>query len=118
MTETTETQETAQKLAKSVTIGLRAGASRMRLVAHRRRDGSARTFCAVTTDKKTTRGMSAMHESFQEATVHLAVLAEKAEKLGWSRGAAGGYSAKPDAFSVMPTAPNGVQLHPAKKGAK
>ena len=118
MTETKTTQENVvenvAKQARTRTATLKANGSRLRIVAQRK-GGTAITLVATTdADKKTVRGMTEAHESFEAATAHLAVLTAKAEKAGWKRGAAaGGYAAKPDVFSVMPTAP---QLHPAKKG--
>jgi hypothetical protein len=92
---------------KTATITLRAGGTTMRLLAQRRPDETAVTYVTtVDPDKKTTRGMTETHPTFDAARAALAGLAAKAEKLGWSRAVAGrGFVARPDAFTTLPAAP-------------
>ena len=96
------TPETAPKTAS---ITLKASGATMRIVALRRRDGTAVTFVATTdADKKTSRGMTEQHPDMATATTALAALAAKAQKLGWEKRSFG-FKAKPDAFSALPAAP-------------
>jgi hypothetical protein len=108
--DTTTTEATTPKLPKTATITLHAAdKSFMQIVAERKGD-SARTY-VLSTDaatKKTTRGMSADHPSFEAAKKETEKLAAKAAKLGWQRAAARrAFVAKPDAFSTLPAAPKG-----------
>jgi hypothetical protein len=102
--------ETDVQQPKTTRITLNAPGSRLTLMAVRRRDGSGASF-ATTTDietKKTTRGMTETHESFDVAQAAIARRADEAEKLGWSRRMSkGGFAARPDAFSAIPTPKTG-----------
>ncbi len=95
---------------KTARITLNSPGSRLTLMAVRRADGTATTF-ATTLDvesKKTTRGMSAKHETFDTAKAAIAKQAQDAEKVGWSRrapSAGRGFVARPDGFSTIPPAP-------------
>ena len=82
--------------------------STLYLLAERKGDG-ATTTVTTTIDKKSTRGMTEQHASFEDAKKHIAALADKAEKkLGWKRKTAWrGFIAKPDAFSELPAPPKG-----------
>lgn len=113
MTTETATPETA-KLAKTATITLHAADQTMQIVAERRADG-ARTYVLTTgADKKTARGMTAVHPSWDAAVASTAATAKAAEKLGWTRRVAGRhFVAKPDAFTALPAAPKA-----AAKGKK
>ena len=78
----TVTVETAPKLAKTATITLRAADGLMQLVAERKADG-ARTYVLTTdADKKTARGMTANHPTFEAAKVATEKMAAKDVKLG------------------------------------
>ena len=105
----TTTMDPATPQAKTSRITLNAPGSRLTLMAVRRADGAAVSF-ATTLDvetKKTTRGMSAKHETFDSAKLAIAKQAQDAEKVGWSRrapSAGRGFVARPDAFSAIPTA--------------
>ncbi len=95
-----------QKQPKSATVTLKAHGATMVLRAHRRSDGSAETF--VTTrdaDKKTVRGMTTQHPTFEAAREALEALATKAQKLGWEKTVGRGFAPKPDAFSTLPAPP-------------
>ena len=108
-TETATAKTTTAKLPKTATVTLRASdGSVMYIVAERKSDG-ARTY-VITTDanKKTARGMTETHPTFDAARTAIAASAAKAEKLGWTRKVAGRmFAAKPDAFSNLPAAPKG-----------
>ena len=106
--EAANTEEAAApKPPQTATITLRAAdGSTMQIVAERRADG-ARTY-VLTTDpeKKTSRGMTAVHSSWDKAFASTAATAKAAEKLGWIRRVAGRkFAPKPDAFSTLPSAP-------------
>ena len=109
-TETTPTPATPTPVAqKSATITLRAAdGSTMQICAERKGDG-AKTYVITTgVDKKSARGMSMAHESWDAAVACTAATAEVAAKLGWTRRVAGRmFTPKPDAFSSPPKAPKG-----------
>src|SRR5438445_11240272 len=115
-TATTSTKRVTSE-AKTATITLTANGTRLTLLARRLRDGSAETF-VTTTDaaKKTERGMTEKHATFEAAKAAIATLAADAEKRGWLRRVAGrGFVAKPDAFTALPAAPKALVLTPKAK---
>lgn len=115
--EPTASTPTAPKVPQSSTITLTANGSTLQLVAERKADGSARTY-VLTTDanKKTARGMTESHASFDAAKAAIATSAAKAEKLGWSRRVAGRkFVARPDAFTALPAVPKAAPVVKAKK---
>ena len=92
---------------QTATITLTANGSVMSIVAERKADGGARTYI-ITTDaaKKSERGMTEHHTTFEAAKAAIATRATQAEKLGWTRRTARrGFVAKPDAFTALPAAP-------------
>lgn len=102
-----ETAAPAPKLAKTATITLRAAdGSTMQICAERLKD-SARSYILMTdAAKKTTRGMTENHPSFEAAKSAIEKIAAKAVKAGWIRPAPRkGFEPKPDAFSDIPAAP-------------
>lgn len=111
MTETTNaTTETATpkvpKPPQTATITLTAQGATMAIVAERK-GAAARTY-VITTDanKKSQRGMTEGHATFEAAKAATEKMAAKAEKLGWSRPAARrGFVARADDFSALPPAP-------------
>ena len=106
-TAATTTETAKPKTPKTTAITLTANGTTMRIRARRRRDGTAETF-VTTTDaaKKTERGMTETHPTFDAAKASIAASATKAEKLGWTRKVVGrGFVAKPDAFSALPAPP-------------
>jgi hypothetical protein len=106
-TATAATAPAAPKLTKSATITLTANGATMAIVAERKADGSAKTY-VITTDasKKSARGMTEQHATFEAARAATEKMAAKAEKLGWMRRQARrGFVAKADAFTTLPTAP-------------
>jgi hypothetical protein len=119
---TTETANSeianAPKLPKTTTITLRAGDGVMQIVAERKADG-ARTYVLNTdADKKTTRGMTENHPTFEAAKAATEKMAAKAVKLGWQRREARrAFVAKPDAFSDIPAPPKAAPKA-ATKGRK
>lgn len=101
-------KQTANASAKSATITLHAQDATLTLVATLKTDGTVVT--SVTTrgsDKKLSRGMTEQFPTMDAARTHLASLAEKAEKLGWKRGARS-VMRTPDAFSKLPAAPTTI----------
>jgi len=65
---TTTTEPTMPKMPKTATITLTAPGGTMQIVAERRADNSARTYIITTdTEKKSARGMSQNHPSFDAA---------------------------------------------------
>src|SRR5262245_64117543 len=106
-TTTAPTTTKAKSAPKTMAITLTANGTTMRIRARRRRDGTAETF-VTTTDaaKKTERGMTETHPTFDAAKASIAASATKAEKLGWTRKVAGRtFVAKPDAFATLPAPP-------------
>ena len=102
---------------RTATITLTANGSVMSIVAERRGE-AARTY-VTTTDaaKKSERGMTENHATFEAAKTAIATRATQAEKLGWTRPTARrGFVAKPDAFSNLPAAPKAV--NPSPRGKK
>jgi hypothetical protein len=94
--------------AKTATATLRGvDGSVMTIVAERKADESARTYvllCDAT--KKTTRGCTETHTSFEAARKAISIRAAEAEKLGWYRKpTAHFFTAKADAFAALPPAP-------------
>ena len=108
----------APKLAKTATITLRAADGLMQIVAERKADNSAKTYVLTTdADKKTERGMTANHPTFEAAKAATEKMAAKAVKLGWQRREARrAFVAAPDAFSDIPAPPKAAA--PAPKAAK
>jgi hypothetical protein len=108
----------APKLAKTATITLRAddGKTTMQVCAERKADG-ARTYVITTdADKKTARGMTENHPSFEAAKSAIEKIAAKAVKAGWTRPEARrGFEAKPDAFSDIPAPPKSSTKKPQEK---
>lgn len=107
MKSATAAPEQQNVTTKSASITLKANGSMLSLLATLRKDGMVVT--SVTTrdaDKKVARGMSELHQTMEAAKVHLLALAEKAERLGWSRSVRT-VAARPDAFSKLP-APKAV----------
>lgn len=106
-TTTTKTASKGQPIAKTATISLTANGTTLRIRARCKSDGTAETF-VTTTDaaKKTERGMTERHASFDAAKTAIAASAAKAEKLGWSRRSMGrGLVTRPDAFTALPAPP-------------
>lgn len=106
-TEPTATAAAAPKLPKTATITLHANGATMAIVAERKADGSAKTYVLNTgADKKSTRGMTETHATFEAAKAATEKTAAKAEKLGWKRRAPRpGFVAKADAFTALPAPP-------------
>ena len=106
--ESVDTQTAAQPTnsAKRASVTLTAGEARVTLLARRR--GERGETVVVTTDakKKSTRGMTTRYDTFELAVAALAKLTQEAQKAGWKKAErAGGFKAKPDAFTSMPAAP-------------
>ena len=106
------------RVPKSSTITLTAPGGTPQIVAERKGD-SARSY-VLTTDsatKKTTRGMTENHPTFEAAKTAIETSAAKAEKLGWKRKVATRkFVARPDAFSSLPAAPEAAPV--AQKSGK
>jgi hypothetical protein len=103
----TETETaTTPKLAKTATITLSANDSQMQVVAERTKDGARTYVLTIGADKKTARGMTTVHPTWDEAVASTTATAKAAEKLGWTRRVPGRhFVAKPDAFTALPAAP-------------
>jgi hypothetical protein len=108
-TQQQQNDETAvAREAKTARISLTGANTRLTVFAVRKKDGSAVTYVttADSATKKTTRGMTQKHETFEDAKSAMAKQAAHAEKLGWSRASAGRrFVPKPDAFSSLPSVP-------------
>ena len=93
------------KQAKSFTISLRSAvdSSYLNLCVERTANGARSYVQVISADKKSSRGMSATHSSFDEAKDAMVLRATEAVKLGWQRPAsAKGFAPKPDAFASLP----------------
>jgi hypothetical protein len=114
---TTETTAQTAKAPKTAMITLTANGTVMRIRARRKSDGTAETFVTMTdAAKKTERGMTETHPTFDAATAAIAASATKAEKLGWIRRVRGPhFVAKPDAFATLPTPPKKVPAAPSSE---
>src|SRR3954470_22596599 len=100
----TTTTPAPQKPQQTATITLSAAdGGTLQLVAERKGEG-ARTY-VITSDaaKKSQRGMTETHATFEAAKAATEKMATKAEKMGWTRRAARrGFAPKPDAFTALP----------------
>jgi hypothetical protein len=88
---------------KSASITLRKAHEVLSLLATLRQDGKVEVV-VTTRDKETktvNRGMTETFPNMMTARMHLASLAEKAQKLGWERGKFQAVR-KPDAFNALP----------------
>lgn len=79
--------------------------STLRITASLKRDGSASSYATHSTKgtggKRTNkRGATEKHENMAQAKATVEKLAASAVKLGWTRGKASGFTAKPDAFDA------------------
>jgi hypothetical protein len=94
---------TQQKAPKTSHITLTSTGAKLILLAQARPDGTGTTYAATTdlTTKKTTRGMTKNHATFDAAKAEISRMAVAAEKLGWARPEREGFSAKPDAFNTL-----------------
>ena len=80
-----ETLDTQQKTPKTSRITLTSTGAKLILLAQARPDGTGTTYAATTdlTTKKTTRGMTKNHTTFEAAKAEIAKMAVAAEKIGW-----------------------------------
>ena len=106
-----ETTKVAKRKSVSLTAG--SGEKLMRLTILARRTGGDRGETTVTTTdakKKSTRGMTSKFDTFDLAVAALDKLVKDAVAKGWKRTErAGGFKAKPDAFTTIPVAPKGTK---------
>ncbi len=98
---------TTVKPAKRKSVSLSAGKDKLTILARRTRGDRGETLVTTTDAKKnTTRGMTAKFDTFELAVAALGKLVQDAVQKGWRRSErAGGFKAKPDAFTVIPAAP-------------
>ncbi|HLG58255.1 MAG TPA: hypothetical protein VI485_23120 [Vicinamibacterales bacterium] len=107
----TDVVTTATKPAKRKSVSLTAGAGEklMRLTILARRtggDGGETTVSTTDVKKKATRGMTQKFDTFELAVEALTKLVKDAVAKGWKKTErAGGFKARPDAFTTMPAAP-------------
>ena len=98
----------ATRMSTSLTAGEGAARSRLTILALRKADDTATVHVETTNlaTKKTARGMSRRFDSFELAVVALEKLVKDAVQKGWQRAArSGGFKARPDAFTTLPTPP-------------
>ena len=95
-----------KKTPRSARLTLTSLGAKLVLMAIARPDGTGTTYAATTdlTTKKTTRGMTKSHPTFNAAVDEMARMATAASKIGWERPVRRGFVAKPDAFSTLPAA--------------
>lgn len=122
---TNETTTPSPKPRRSFSVALRdAGGTVLRVVAVRRKDGTATTF-AVHAVKKgdNRRGATQQHATVDEARAAVERLVTEAVKLGWTRSQrVGGFEPRPDAFDVTslpkPAAKPAAPAKPARKAKR
>jgi ribosomal protein L18 len=111
-TNDTTTQE-PKAPAKTATITLTAPGGTVQIVAERKGEGARVYVITTDTEKKSARGMTASHQSFEAAKAASEKMAAKAVKMGWTRTVRrAAFTPKPDAFTSLPTPP----AAPASKG--
>ena len=106
-TTTPTTRAAAPKPQQTATITLNGpNEATLQIVAERKGE-AARTYIITTgADKKSTRGMTEQHPTFEAAKKATEKMAAQAVKIGWKRKEARrGFVAKPDAFSTLPAPP-------------
>jgi hypothetical protein len=107
--ETDVTTATKPATRKSVSLTAGSGDKLLRLTILARRtggDGGETTVTTTDAKKKSTRGMTAKFETFDQAVEALGKLVNDAVQKGWKKTErAGGFKARPDAFSSIPVAP-------------
>lgn len=84
------------------------GANATVLMIMARRISGNRGQTVVTTidaNKKSTRGMTTRHDTFELAVAALHRLAADAAKKGWQRRERSGFKPRPDSFAVLPAPP-------------
>jgi hypothetical protein len=104
---TTATTKAAPKPQQTATITMTApdGAT-LQLVAERKAEGAKTYVMTMDATKKTQRGMTEDHASFDAAKKATEKMATQAAKLGWKRKEARrGFVPKPDAFTALPAPP-------------
>jgi len=102
----TDTDSKTPALPKSSTITLTAPNGATMLIVAERKGDAARTYVITTENKKSVRGMTEQHATFEAAQLATSKIAKAAEKLGWLRKQKRqGFAPKPDAFSTLPPAP-------------
>ena len=100
--------DVVEKPTKRLSTSLTAGGVRLTILAMRRPDDSGTVFVQTTNIKtgSTERGMTQNFESFDAASDAVKSLALDAQNKGWKRAErAGGFKARPDAFTSIPTPP-------------
>ena len=93
-----------KRRSRTTRITLHSEGAKLVLMAQSRPSGEATTYAATTdlTTKKTTRGMTKHHTTFDAAALELGAMLRNAQKIGWQKSVRKGFTAKPDAFSTMP----------------
>jgi hypothetical protein len=104
--------DVVEQAAKRLSTSLTAAGVRLTIMAMRKADDTATVF-VTTTDiktKKSQRGMTTKFESFDAACERVKALAADAMKKGWQRAErSGGFKARPDAFTTLPTPPSSTK---------
>jgi hypothetical protein len=99
----TDTKPTTPALPKTATVNLTAPDGSLIYIVAERKGDAAKTYVITTgADRKSARGMTEHHASFEAAKAHIEKLARSAEKLGAKRKVTRrGFVAKPDAFASL-----------------
>jgi hypothetical protein len=102
-----EAAKPATRKSVSLTAGEGAKLVRLTILARRTRgDGGETVVMTRDAKKKTTRGMTTKYDTFALAVVALDKLLQDAVRAGWHKSErTGGFKARPDAFTTMPSAP-------------
>ena len=115
-TTTTAEQAVVVVVVKRKSVSLTAGETKLTILARRTRSGGETVVTTTDAKGKTQRGMTRKFETFELAVASLQGLETEAVKKGWKRSErAGGFKARPDAFTSIPAAP---KAEPAAKTPK
>ena len=80
--------------------------TKLTILARRTRDGGEAIVTTTDAKNKTARGMTKKFATFELAVEELSRLLQDATQKGWQKPLrSGGFKARPDAFSTIPTAP-------------
>jgi hypothetical protein len=98
------------KVQKRLSTSLTAGGSKLIILAQQKANNTATVHVTITDlkTKKAQRGMTRRFDSFASAVEALRDVERDAQKKGWTRTErSGGFKARPDAFTSIPTPPKG-----------
>ena len=107
----TTTEKAAKRKSVSLTAGEGAKAMRLTILARRTNgDGGETVVTTIDAKNKTQRGMTKKYDTFELAVAALGKTVQDAVAKGWKKSErSGGFKARPDAFTTIPSAPKGAK---------